>query len=296
MLQRYFSLLLLTFFFLSACQNSEQTGEGSDTAMSVERQKEKSPSQIKSLKEIQKRQEIKTREKMKKAQEDEKAMESEMSIERREALKIDKQKSSKLSKENRIEAGKLSTKERILSNLRKNKKTQREEKRVGPSKDFMLGIRSLYDIDLEPLKLGKKAVTGYERFGKAEIVENHYAYVSPNKTWGGPFMLKKGKETEHLVLQEVNVYEAILKSKEMRGDSKPDVKITEIQFASAEMAEEGMSKVKIISEAIFEYPKHINTFWQDEERIYIIETRSASFEDVYDTAHKVFYHTVTSTK
>ncbi|MEZ4886917.1 MAG: hypothetical protein R3E32_19465 [Chitinophagales bacterium] len=298
MLQRLFFLFIIINLFFTACQtgeNADTSAETTETSTENEVAGSANPN-IKSLKEAAKDQQQITRAKTKELQAEEKGGAKNIALQKKQALTVEGKSDSKLSEGNQIKIDNQSTKERLMQNLRQRKQELRDTNIPRPSEDFIKGTRSLYDIDLEIVKLSKKAVAGYDRIGEANIVDNYYAYVSPDNIWGGPYPIKKGEETKETVLEDVVVFEAIYKAKEMRDGAKPDIKITEIQFASKAAAEDAIPKLKALSNAIFENPKHINTFWQDDNRFYIVETRAASFEDVYDRANKVFYYTVTSSK
>ncbi|MFK7903755.1 MAG: hypothetical protein AB8B69_01455 [Chitinophagales bacterium] len=265
-----------------------------------------SSSKIKSLKDAAKSQQHITAQKKEKAKEvdaKEARMNEEslaevthMTKEKKKALKLETQQKKMLSKENRIDLSKGSTKNRILENIRKRQKEERDSKSIQPSMDFQQSMRGLYDMGLELVRQDGAPIAGYDRDNKAVIIDSHYAYVSPERVWGGPFKFKEGTEKKQSFLQDVDVFEAIFRSKEAVNGTKPDVKITEIQFKDEKAATEGLPKVKEISKAIWENPKHINQFWQDEERVYLIQTRAASFEDVYERANKVLYFTATSSR
>jgi len=284
----------------SACQNNKDT---TNTAMGTSSETEEtttvpSSPKIKSLKEAAKSQQQMTAQKTKEAKGEEKkrlkAIEN-MPKAKKETLKLETKEKAMLSKENRIELGKGSTKDRILKNLRSRQKERNFNKLV-PSEDFQQSMRGLSDMGLELVKQDGPPISGYDRDGEAEIINSYYLYVSHEKIWGGPFNFQNQPEMEESFLQDVHVFEAILKSKEVQNGTKPDLKITEIQFENEEAAREGLPKVKEISKAIFENPKHINEFWQAKERIYLIQTRAASFETVYERAKKVLYFTTTSSK
>lgn len=304
----YRILLFVIIVSFSACQNKEGA---TNTAMKTSSETEEtttvsSSPKIKSLKEAAKMQKQVTAQKTKQIQVDEKErlhqrldenLDELKNIppEKKKALKLEKKQRAMLSKENRIDLSKGSTKNRILKNLR-NRQEEGRNTNIGPSKDFQQSIRGLYDMDLELVKQDGAPISGYDRDNKAEIIDNYYAYVSPERVWGGPFKFNEGAEKKESFLQDVDVFEVIFRSKEVQNGTKPDLKITEIQFKDATAAKENLAKVKAISKAIFENPKHINQFWQAKERIYLIQTRAASFEPVYERAKKVLYFTTTSSK
>lgn len=288
---------------LLSCQNGEDNSSNQETntpteiAEKVGDQKKVSTSNIKSFKEIKKQQQQAVKAKKKAAEEKTEQKLSESFLHKQKVLEKGKSKNPELIKQTQPVAPSNSTKERILNNLKKSNIQQGGEKGVfGPSKDFMMGTRSLFDMGLKIVKLGKRPVSGYERFTDAEVVEERYAYVSLNNTWAGPLSRKKGENAQNYLLEDVHVFEAVYKAKEMEGEYRHDLKITEIQFPNDEAASNAAEKIQIISNAISEYPKHINTFWQDENRFYIVETRAAMFQTTHEKANKAFYMTVTSSK
>ncbi len=288
---------------LLACQNGENNSSDQETNASTEiaekvgDQKTVSTSNIKSFKEAKKAQEQAVIAKKKAAEEQAEQQLSEPFLRKQKALKEAASKNPDLEKRTQALAPSTSTKERIFNNLKKSNLAQGGEKReLGPSKDFMMGTRSLFDMDLKIVKLGKRPVSGYERFTEAEVINERYAYVSPDGTWAGPLSKKKGEDTKKYMLEDVHVFEAVFKAKEMEGEYRHDLKITEIQFPNEEAASKAAEKLQIISSAIFEYPKHVNKIWQDENRFYIVETRAAMFEGTLEKANKAFYMTVTSSK
>ncbi len=311
MLYRYILLVFIIVSF-SACQNNEKTA---NTAMGNSSKTEETTTaaaspKIKSLKDAVKTQQEVTAQKKKNAevqlretdaeerrfQEENLEEMTKMETEKNKALKLEKKQKKMLSKENRIDLSKGSTKNRILENIRKRQKEGHNSGTLQPSKDFQQSMRGLYDIGLELVRQDGAPIAGYDRDNKAQIIDSHYAYVSPERVWGGPFKFKETAEQKEAFLQDVDVFEAIFRSKEIQGGARPDVKITEIQFKDEKAAREGLPKVEEISKIIWENPKHINQFWQDEERIYLIQTRAASFKPVYEQANKVLYFTATSSK
>jgi len=271
----------------SACQSSENSNTDSSTSTEEKTSNEASKaSNLKSLKQAAKEQRKATEAKIKEAQKKQAA------IEGKEGAKID---NPTLSDDNQVDVSKLSTKERILRNLRKGKLKGGNQGNPSPSKDFMQGVRSLGDMNLKIEKVGKKELS-YGWYNEYQPVEEYYAFTSLDRTWAGPFSQEKGPGIEEFLLEDVQVFEAVLKSTEVVKGARPDIKITEIQFTDKTAAEAAIPKLEAISKAIFNNPKHINTFWQDENRFYLIETRAASFEPVYERAKKAFYFTVTSSK
>ncbi len=294
MLQRYFFIILVACLF-SACQNSDNT----DTATSANgtgtenTEVEGNTSQIKTLREAAKEQNLATRTKTTKAKKEQ------------EKIRLDEKSESKINhNEKQKTAGSQttvsgeSTKTRILRNLSQNqqKGKDRGAEDPAPSQGFIKATRSLADINLRIAKLGKKPLEGYQSYTKVVPVDEYYAYTSHDNTWGGPFTKEGQKEEAEVILKEVNVFEAVFKSTELEKGLRPDVKVTEIQFKDKAAAEAAIPTIELISNAISENPKHLNTFWQDDNRFYIIETRAASFKDVYERANKVLYFTVTSSK
>lgn len=297
MLLRYFFTALVTCIFLSACQNEGNSGTKDIASTEDATPAETTPSSdakpaVKSLRQAAKEQREDTRLKVRAAQQEQEKKEGLGKGE----MKVERQTKKDLLTNNQVVSKNESTKERIFKNLRSGKLKTGNSGNPSPSKDLMQAVRSLADIDLKIEKVGKKQIAGYEWYGKAVPIDDFYAYTSSDGTWGGPFSQEKGTEAEDFLLQDVQVFEAVFKSTKVTKGLRPDVKVTEIQFADKTSAEASIPKIEAISKAIFSNPKHINTFWQDEEKIYIIETRAASFKDVYDKAHKVFYHTVTSSK
>ncbi|MGB0929318.1 MAG: hypothetical protein ACPGVB_00985 [Chitinophagales bacterium] len=302
MLQRYFFITLITCLCLSACQNNKDGNSNTsdthteDTSSSItastESANEKTSPKIKSLKEAAKDQQKKVRAKIKEAQKEQ----ENNTVESKRDLKIDKQTKTNISKNNLSISKNESTKERLLRNLREGQRGGRNKGNPSPSRDFMQAARSLADIDLRIEKVGKKQIAGYEWYGKVIPIDDFYAFTSLDGVWGGPLSQKKGAETEELFLKDVNVFEAVFKSTKVVKGLKHDVKVTEIQFVDKAAAEAAIPKIKVISEAIAQNPKHLNEFWQDDNRFYIIETRSASFKPTLEIANKVLYFNVTSSK
>lgn len=295
MLQRYFFITLITCLCLSACQNDgDGNSNTSDTptedasssiTASAESTNEKATPKIKSLKEAAKEKQESIRARIKETQKEE----EKNAVEGKRDLKIDKQIKTSISKNE-------STKERLMRNFRKGKQGGKISKNPSPSRDFMQATRSLADIDLRIEKVGKKQIAGYKWYGKVIPIDDFYAFTSSEGIWGGPLSQKKGGETEELLLKDVNVFEAVFKSTKVVKGLKHDVKVTEIQFADKAAAEAAIPKIETISKAISENPKHLNNFWQDDNRFYIIETRAASFKPTLEIANKVLYFNITSSK
>lgn len=296
MLQRYFYIILVAFLF-SACQSENNNGSNVASSESTENNNSEGEATppIKSMKEAAKEQQLATRRKMKEAKEQEKS-----ELTKRGDLKVEAERTNKVSDNQQVIKGE-STKERIQRNLRQSRQITiadgRNNDTPSPSRDFMMGLRSLADIDLRAAKWEEgKPFSSYDSYTKAVPVEEYYAYTSHDRVWGGPFTNDHSEEGKENMLEDVDVFEVVFKSTKLTKGVRPDVKITEIQFKDKASAEAAIPKIEAISRAIFNQPKHINKFWQDDNRFYILETRAASFGDILEEANKVFYFTVTSSK